>query len=220
MNGRRSLRRLARVLPEEPNSVSAYHRYLLYTVALFWRIFGISWTSLEPLCALLLGGCAVAVYGIMRLGMGRLLSALLTLAFVLSPQMLTMLPSLRDFGKAPFLLLIIFLLGVFIKYRLGTKTLAGLSVLLGLLNGIAMGFRQDALYLFSPRASSLPWPFSDTGAPFPAAVAGACIAAGHLLEALGHPMLGRMEGGAQPYHPGTGLFHETVRLARPGTGRV
>ncbi len=192
---------LPEVLPEEPNSVSAYHRYLLYTVALFWRIFGISWTSLEPLCALLLGGCAVAVYGIMRLGMGRLLSALLTLAFVLSPQMLTMLPSLRDFGKAPFLLLIIFLLGVFIKYRLGTKTLAGLSVLLGLLNGIAMGFRQDALVFIFPACVIVTVAVFRHGRPFPRRRLLAPVLLLATFWAAGHPMLGRMEGGAQPYHP-------------------
>jgi len=74
----------------------------------------------------------------------------LTLFFILSPQMLTMMPSLRDFSKAPFILLLIFLLGLLIKYRFQMKPLAGLSLLLGLVNGIAMGFRQDALVFILP----------------------------------------------------------------------
>lgn len=192
---------LPEVLPEEPNSVSSYHRDLLYTVALFWRVLGISWTNLEPLCAILLGVCAVAVYGILRLGMGRLLSALLTLFFVLSPQMLTMLPSLRDFSKAPFILLLIFLLGLLIKYRFGMKALAGISVLLGLVNGIAMGFRQDALVFILPACVIVTVSVFRYERPFLKRRLLAPVLLLAAFFAAGHPMLGRMEGGAQPYHP-------------------
>ncbi|HOC70315.1 MAG TPA: hypothetical protein PKO23_16025, partial [Candidatus Hydrogenedentes bacterium] len=192
---------LPEVLPEEPNSVSSYHRYLLYTVALFFHIYGISWASLEPLCAILLGVCAFAVYGILRLGMGRLLSAALTLFFVLSPQMLTMLPSLRDFSKAPFILLLIFLLGLLIKYRFGMKALAGISVLLGLVNGIAMGFRQDALVFILPACVIVTVSVFRYERPFLKRRLLAPVLLLAAFFAAGHPMLGRMEGGAQPYHP-------------------
>lgn len=192
---------LPKHLPEAENSVSSYHRYLLYTVAFFWRIYGISWAGLEPLCALLLGICAFAVYGIMRLGMGRLLSAGLAVFFTLSPQMLTMMNSLRDFSKAPFILLLIFILGAMIKYRFRFGTLAALSIVLGLLNGIAMGFRQDALVFVAPALVIVPI------AAFRArhSLRWSCLLPPLLFLAAflatAHPMLGRMEGGAQPYHP-------------------
>lgn len=192
---------LPKHLPEAENSVSSYHRYLLYTVAFFWRLYGISWAGLEPLCAILLGICAFAVYGIMRLGMGRLLSAGLALFFTLSPQMLTMMNSLRDFSKAPFILLLIFILGTMVKYRFRFRTLAALSIVLGLLNGMAMGFRQDALVFVAPALVIVPI------AAFRAhhSLRWSCLLPPLLFLAAflatAHPMLGRMEGGAQPYHP-------------------
>ena len=192
-------------LPEEADlsiiTVSAYHRYLLYTVAFFWRILGISWSSLEPLAALLLGVCAIAVYGLMRLGMGRILSATLALFFVLSPQMLTMLPSLRDFSKAPFLLLLIFILGALIKYRIPWGRLMGLSLFLGFLHGIALGFRQDAIVFVPPAliVLLLAGLRDSGGAAWRRALPVVLYASTFMIA--GAPMLGRMEGGAQPYHP-------------------
>ena len=188
-------------LPEEENTVSSYHRYLLYTVAFFWRLYGISWTSLEPLCALLLALCGVAVYGIMRLGMGRLLAVVLSVFFVLSPQMFTMLPSLRDFSKAPFLLMLIFLLGTLIKYRFRFGALLALAAGLGLLNGIAMGFRQDALVFVAPGLAILTAAVIREGRPFQWRRVLVPVVFLLAFWAAGHPMLGRMEGGAQPYHP-------------------
>lgn len=188
-------------LPEEANSVSSYHRYLLYTVAFFWKIYGISWSALEPLCAILLGICAIAIYGIMRLGMGRLLSAALTPFFILSPQMLTMLPMLRDFSKAPFILLLIFMLGALIKYHFRFNALATLSLLLGLINGIAMGFRQDALVFVVPALVIITIATFRTVSPAHFFRLAPPIFFLIAFTATAHPMLGRMEGGAQPYHP-------------------
>lgn len=188
-------------LPEEPNSVSSYHRYLLYTVAFFWRLYGISWTSLEPLCAILLGCCGIAVFAIMRLGMGRLLAAALTVFFTLSPQMFTMLPSLRDFSKAPFLLMLIFLLGLLIKVRFQFRPLLLLALVLGLINGIAMGFRQDALVFVAPGLVILTAAVIREGRPFQWRRVLVPVVFLVSFWAAGHPMLGRMEGGAQPYHP-------------------
>jgi tetratricopeptide (TPR) repeat protein len=192
---------LPKDLPEEPNSVSSYHRYLLYTVAFFWRLKGISWSSLEPLAALLLGLCAIGVYGLMRLGMGRLLSLFITLFFVLSPQMLTMLPSLRDFSKAPFILALIFLSGLLIKNRFRFIHLLLFSAVMGLINGIALGFRQDALVFVLPALALLTiaglrernWPWLHRLLPPTLFIL--------FFLFTGNPMLGRMEGGAQPYHP-------------------
>lgn len=134
---------------ESPSQVSSYHRYLVYTVAFFWWIFGISWTSLEPLLALLLAWSGVAVYGIMRLGMRRSLAFFFALVFMISPAMLGTLTELRDFSKAPFILSMLWGLGWLIRYRVNLRQLLLCSVFLGLLSGIGMGFRQD-VFVFLP----------------------------------------------------------------------
>jgi predicted membrane protein len=118
-------------------------------VALFWRLFGISHKSLEPLAIALLCWTALAAYGIMRLGMGKILSFLLALVFTFSPPVLLLLPSLRDFSKAPFLLSLIFALGYLVHYCRNSKGLLFWAIALGVLHGVAMGFRQDAL-IFTP----------------------------------------------------------------------
>jgi tetratricopeptide (TPR) repeat protein len=188
-------------IPEAPSSVAAYHRYLLYTVAFFWRVFGISWSSLELLVALMLGWCAAAAYGLFRLGMGRIISTVLALVFMLSPPILIMLPHLRDFSKAPFILTTIFLLLYFVKAKPVLSRLRLLLPLLGLVIGIGMGFRQDII-IFIPPAIVVACIalFRGDGGTWPRR-AGVLFLFLVCLFGTAWPMLGRMEGGAQPYHP-------------------
>ena len=185
---------------EFPSQVAAYHRYLVYTVAFFWRILGVSWSSLEPLLALLLAWSAVAVYGIMRLGMGKTLGLIFTLLFMVSPAMLGILTELRDFSKAPFILSILFMLGWLIKHKVKFLPLLLLAALLGVTAGVGMGFRQD-VFIFLPLSvlvlliSALRerhghrWSFL--------VVLPVCLLC-FLIPA--QPLLGRMEGAAHPDH--------------------
>ena len=48
--------------PLQEYSTEAYHRYLVLTVALLWRMFGISWRVVEALMAVFLGATAVLAY--------------------------------------------------------------------------------------------------------------------------------------------------------------
>lgn len=136
---------LPKHIQEWPTYVALYHRYLVYTTALFWRLFGISWRSLEPLLALMFGWSAAAVYGIMRLGMRRTLAIGLTTLFMISPAMLIILSELRDFSKAPFILTTILILGRLLTHPCTHRRYIFLSALVGLVMGIGMGFRQDIL---------------------------------------------------------------------------
>lgn len=202
-------------LPAKPRSAahsSEFHYYLNHTVALVWRLAGISKESLEPLAAVMLGWTAAAVYGILRLGMGRLLSFLIALGFTFSPPVLYTLPYLRDFSKAPFLLTLFFLLGYLAKRKATSRAIFGWSIFLGCFHGFALGFRQDVL-IFLPlvvvvllfSGSSLATGSTTSGNPrwrFRAAN-GFLAAVVYLFFflAAGSPMLGKMEGGADPFHP-------------------
>eukprot|EP00389_Voromonas_pontica_P015346 GDKH01023925.1.p1 GENE.GDKH01023925.1~~GDKH01023925.1.p1 ORF type:complete len:1573 (-),score=396.29 GDKH01023925.1:13091-17809(-) len=189
------------VVLENPSPVAAYHRYLVYTVALFWRIFGISWTSLEPLLALLFAWAGVALYGTMRLGMGKTFALAATLGVMISPAMLGTLTELRDFSKAPFILSMVMGLGWLLKYKAGFRQLLLWAVGLGLIAGVGMGFRQD-VFVFIPLSLALL-----CVSAFRADVrsrrwvrlvaAPVCLAC---FYAAAWPMMGRMEGGAHPGH--------------------
>jgi len=128
------------------NGSYAYmHFYLLYAIGWAWRLFGISFHSIHLLCIILYMAMVAALYGVFRLGMGRLLSIAGTVAAAASPAYLASCPSLRDFGKAPFMLLCFFLLGIFLKKRHSRKSLLIYALLYGLAAGIGYGFRQDLL---------------------------------------------------------------------------
>ncbi len=184
-----------------PSPVASYHRYLVYTVALFWRLFGISWTSLEPLLALLFAWAGVALYGIMRLGMGRTFALAATLGVMISPAMLGTLTELRDFSKAPFILSMVVGLGRLLKYKAGFRQLLLWALGLGLIAGVGMGFRQD-VFVFIPLSLALlcisAFRVDVCSRRWVRLIAApVCLAC---FYAAAWPMMGRMEGGAHPGH--------------------
>ena len=186
---------------ENPSPVASYHRYLVYTVAFFWRLFGISWTSLEPLLALLFAWSGVAIYGIMRLGMRKTFAVVVTLGFMISPAMLGTLTELRDFSKAPFILSVLAVLIFLIKYGVRFRQLLLCAASLGLIIGTGMGFRQD-IFVFLP-LSLVVLAVSAFRTNIPPrrwvrlAALPVCFAC---YYATAWPMMGHLEGGAHPGH--------------------
>ena len=126
------------------------HRYLLYAAAITWRLCGISWNALKLLLVVFFCASVGMVYGIFRLGANRLLSAAGAALFMLTPSVLTTLPSVRDFCKAPFILATILIAGRLAKKPLKTRAFLALTALLGLTLGIGLGFRQDLLICLLP----------------------------------------------------------------------
>ncbi len=127
------------------DSYSYMHFYLLYAIGWAWRLFGISFFSIHLLCIILYALMIAALYGVFRLGMGRPLSVVGAVTAAASPAYLLSSPSLRDFGKAPFMILCFLLLGVFLKHRHTRRALAAYALLYGLVAGVGYGFRQDLL---------------------------------------------------------------------------
>ncbi len=118
--------------------------YLIYAIGIIWRLLGISWWALDVLASIFVGVVAGLAYGLFRLGMGRILSLIGTLLFVTSCVTLVQIPALRDFCKAPFMLVTVFFLGCVITRRIAARNLVLLALVMGLLLGVGMGFRQDS----------------------------------------------------------------------------
>lgn len=120
-----------------------YHLYLVWAVLACWWIFGVCWSALTPLCGLLYGTTVAAAYGLFRLGMRRGLAVLGALLIALSPLHLQMIPHIRDYAKAPFLLLVLLIMGYLVKHSPRWWKVLGMSILCGAILGLGMGFRTD-----------------------------------------------------------------------------
>ena len=142
---------LPETLPAQPlNAFQVRHRYLLTAVALCFALLGMAWSSLWPLYGLLYGTSAVAAYGIFRRVMGRGFALLCVAMLITSPLHLMKLPGLRDYSKAPFILLAILLMTVLLTrpMKLRGHLLAGAAA--GLVVGLGVGFRIDVLIVIVP----------------------------------------------------------------------
>lgn len=124
--------------------------YLQYAIGLIWRVLGIDWAWFSLLVGLGGGLCAAFLYGIFRLGMGRLASVAGTVLAMSSPLTLVMLPCLRDYWKGPFVLATILIIGRLIARPIRAGRLLLLSCALGVIIGIGYGFRQDCIICLPP----------------------------------------------------------------------
>jgi hypothetical protein len=124
--------------------------YLMLAVGWTWRLFGVAWSALGPLFGVLFGLSIACSYGVFRLGMGRVLSTGGALILSFSPLHLKYLTALRDYAKAPFMLGLIFLLGLLVTQRVRRTTVLAISAAYGVVTGIGYGFRTDFLSFLPP----------------------------------------------------------------------
>jgi hypothetical protein len=120
-------------------------RYLMIATATGWRLLGISWSGMGPLFGVLFAATIVLGYGILRLGMGRVLALACACALTVSTLHLLNLPHLRDYAKAPFTLALILIMGLVVKRRPTRRLLLGCAAAYGVVLGIGYGFRTDFL---------------------------------------------------------------------------
>ena len=76
-----------------------------------WKITGVSWSRLVILPGALFGAVAALTYGVLRLGLSRVLALLALVPSVISTPNFMIVPQLRDYAKGPFLLATILLMG-------------------------------------------------------------------------------------------------------------
>ncbi|HOZ48991.1 MAG TPA: hypothetical protein PK468_20480 [Candidatus Hydrogenedentes bacterium] len=117
--------------------------YLIGAAGLCWRLFGVCWSALHPLLAILYGVTAAVSYGLFRLGMRRRLAVVCVLLLAIAPLHLQQLPHYRDYAKAPFILGAILIMGVLAKIPLGRAARIALAGLGGAVIGLGLGFRPD-----------------------------------------------------------------------------
>ena len=132
------------------DSFERYHQYLLTLVGAAWRLGGISWDVMHLLLVGILGLTALLFYGVFRLGMGRFASAAGAILALSCPVIMNTLPYIRDFGKTPFLLGVILILGLLIRRPRKTWGLFAGAMALGVIEGIGLGFRRDLLMCVAP----------------------------------------------------------------------
>lgn len=119
--------------------------YLLYAIGVVWRVTGVAWSTVYVLNASLFGCCAAMVYLIFRLVARLAISLAGVLLGLLSPVYFQMLPAVRDFCKAPFIIATILFCGLLLTGRIRGRALPLAAAILGVLIGIGVGFRQDSI---------------------------------------------------------------------------
>ncbi len=122
------------------------YRYLIMTVGWTWRLQGqAAWSAIAPLYGLLFASTIVLLFAIFRQGMGERVAGLLAVVLALSPLHLSYLAHLRDYSKAPFVLALVLFAARLIRGPLTFRHAAWLAAGAGVLNGVAMGYRNDLL---------------------------------------------------------------------------
>ena len=125
-------------------------RYLQIAVALTWKVTGVSWPGLDALAGVLFAAVAAATYGILRLSLSRGFALAALLASVTATSNFMLVPHLRDYAKGPFLLAVIFILGLFVRESTGRGAALALAALVGTVAGIGLGVRNDLAIALPP----------------------------------------------------------------------
>ena len=134
-------------LVPEPVTWNGTWYYLYGTVALIWKVTGLSWPALDGLAAALGAFQLLALYGLFRLIAPRVLSIACALIVLLAPDNLAQLMMLRDFSKAPFVLGATFILGFLILRPLSNRATVAIAAAFGVLVGFGYGFRSDLMVM-------------------------------------------------------------------------
>jgi hypothetical protein len=125
-------------------------RYLLLTVGIAWWVLGVSWSGMGPLFGILFGTTIAAIYAVCRLGMGPPLAAICAAALCVSRLHLAYFPVLRDYAKAPFTIILVFLLGFLVARRPTWRSVLVVAAAYGIVLGVGYGFRTDFLAAIPP----------------------------------------------------------------------
>lgn len=135
------------VKAKNPSRWQRWYRYPLYILGALWYVFGIHWDAILPFYGVLFGASIALAYLLFRLLMNRALSILCALGLMTSPGLLTILPYLRDFNKAPFIYAVLFGIAYVVKHSLSWWRLWLVAALIGVTIGIGISFRVDVLIL-------------------------------------------------------------------------
>jgi len=102
------------------------------------------------LLGILFGVVVVLVYGIFRLGMGRIVAILCTLSFMISSTQLNHLVPFWDkyYVRAPFVLSLVLIMGILVVKPFSPSRTIGFATVAGVVTGVGLMFRPDLLVFF------------------------------------------------------------------------
>jgi hypothetical protein len=153
LTGRRSALECSEIPKDahlSPPVLQGAWRYLMIAVGLGWKVLGVSWEAIGPLAALAFGACIALAYAIFRLTVPWPIALASAALWAVSSIHLWQLPHFRDYTKAPFLLVCLWILGMLVKKVRSAAAVLLLAGAYGLTVGIGYGFRTDLLIAIVP----------------------------------------------------------------------
>ena len=142
---------------ELPEYFQTHHRYLLVAAAWTWKVTGVSWRRLSPLFGIFFAITLCAAYGLFRIVGGPIVGLLGVLPLAVSAHHLAYLPHLRDYAKAPLVLLPLLMAAQLTLPPLRPRRSLLIAIAFGLSVGIGFGFRNDLLISLPPFAIAVLW---------------------------------------------------------------
>jgi hypothetical protein len=136
--------------PNGVNVTQGLYRYLMTAVAWQWKWSGISWRALSTLSGIIFAVTLCAAYGLFRLGAGPALACAAVVPLALSTHHLAFTSELRDYAKAPFMLVLLLILGRLVMPPFERRRALLLATAFGVVLGIGFGFRNDLLINIPP----------------------------------------------------------------------
>lgn len=122
---------------------------LVIIISQLSRMFTAVFPYISPL-GILFGVVIVLVYGIFRLGMGRIAAVLCTLSFMISSIQLNHLVPFWDkyYVRAPFVFSLVLIMGMLMVKPFKPSRTIGLATVAGVVMGMGLMFRPDLLVFF------------------------------------------------------------------------
>jgi hypothetical protein len=205
--------------PNGLNLTQRLYRYLMTAVAWQWKWSGISWRGLSTLSGIIFAVTLCAAYGLFRLGAGPLLALAGVVPLAVSAHHLTHTSDLRDYAKAPFMLLLILIMARLAMPPFERRRALLLATAFGLVLGIGFGFRNDLLINIPPFLFCLFFVAPGRWRDGLALKAGCFVAAAATFAVVAFPILRAYESGSNTSHVAvlglTSGFDESLGVTRP-----
>lgn len=140
-------RSLTAAQTRRPNAMQRVSRYMMASVAVLWRLGGLTWKATAPLFGVLSAATALAAFLLVRAYVRPALACLATLLYISAPAYLGYLPHLRDFSKAPFVIGCLAAGSWMVGRPITGRRLVLLAAVSGVCQGLGLGFRMDLLII-------------------------------------------------------------------------